>query len=88
MSGHIQLRVRVTPNAARSEVLGWDDDPLAGRVLRLRIAAPPVDGKANTALRDFLAEILRVPKSQVRLAKGSTARIKTFTIPIGSRLPE
>ena len=88
MSSEIHLRVRVTPNASRNEVIGWEDDPQAGRVLRLRIAAPPVDGKANAALREFLAETLRIPKSQVRLAKGGTARIKTFAIPADTRLPD
>ena len=78
----------MTPNASLSEVLGWDEDPQVGRVLRVRIAAPPVDGKANIALRDLLAKTLRVPKSQVLLEKGGSARIKTFSIPEAAHLPE
>ena len=84
----MKLRVRATPNASRSEVTGWENDPQAGRLLRVRVAAPPVDGKANAALRDFLAETLKVPKSKVVLEKGNSARFKTFDIPDGTVLPE
>ena len=84
----MKLRVRAAPNASRSEVLGWETDPQAGRVLKVRIAAPPVDGKANAALRDFLAAILKLPKSKVVLEKGSSSRFKTFEVPDGTSLPE
>lgn len=77
----MKLHVKITPNARTSEVLGWEDDPVRGKVLRVRIAAPPVEGKANAALRSFLAEWLGLPKSKVFLEKGDTSRIKTFSIP-------
>ncbi len=83
----MKLRVRATPNARQSEVIGWETDPQAGPLLRVRIAAPPVDGKANAALRDFLAKSLGLPKSKVVLEKGGTSRFKTFEIPDGTRLP-
>ena len=83
----MKLRVRATPNARQSEIIGWEDDPQAGRILRVRIAAPPVDGKANTALRDFLAKSLELSKSTVVLEKGSSSRFKTFEIPDGTPLP-
>ena len=79
----MRLRVRAVTNAKRSEVVGWEDDPQAGRVLRVKIAAPPTEGKANAALRDFLAKSLGVSKSQVRLEKGDTSRFKTFEVPDG-----
>ena len=82
----MKLHVKVTPNARKSEVVGWEEDPTHGRVLRIRIAAPPVDGKANTALRAFLADWLGLPKSQVSLEKGDTSRLKTFLIPDGCNL--
>jgi uncharacterized protein (TIGR00251 family) len=82
------LRIRVTPNARRSEILGWQEDPVSGRVLKIRIAASPTEGKANTALQVFLAKSLGIPKSQVRLAKGAASRIKSFEIPDGTTLPE
>lgn len=82
----MQLHVLAMPNARTSEVVGWEDDPRAGRVLRVKIAAPPVDGKANAALRDFLAERFGLPKSKISLEKGDTSRIKKFTLPDGSVL--
>ncbi|GAA5482843.1 DUF167 domain-containing protein [Haloferula sargassicola] len=77
----MRLRVKATPNAKKSEVLGWEEDPTAGRVLRVRIAAPPVEGKANAALEKFLAQWLGVSRSQVRLEKGGTSRVKCFEVP-------
>ena len=83
----MKLPVRAVPNARTSEILGWEDDALAGRVLKVRIAAPAVDGKANEALREFLAKSLSLPKSKVTLERGSTSRVKMFTIPDGTALP-
>jgi uncharacterized protein (TIGR00251 family) len=83
----MKLVVRAVPNASRSEISGWEDDPRAGRVLRVRVAAPPVEGKANAELRAFLAKALGLPKSQVTLEKGDSSRFKTFTVPDGTPLP-
>ena len=80
------LRVRATPNARSSSIIGWDEDPLAGRVLRVRVAAPPVEGKANEALRSLLAKTLGLAKSSVVLDKGGSSRIKSFVIPDGTPL--
>jgi uncharacterized protein (TIGR00251 family) len=78
------IRVLVVPNSKTSEVVGWEDDPRAGKVLRVKISAPPVDGKANAALREFLAKHFGVPKSRVTLEKGEGSRIKTFDLPDGA----
>lgn len=83
----MKLRVRATPNARRNEVIGWEDDAQAGRILRVRVAAPPLEGKANTELRDFLAKTLDLPKSKVVLAKGNASRFKSFEIPDATPLP-
>lgn len=83
----MKLRVRATPNAHRSEIIGWEDDPQTGRILRVRVAAPPLEGKANAELRAFLAKTLDLPKSKVVLEKGNAARIKSFDIPDGTPLP-
>ena len=72
------------PNARAGEVIGWEDDPRAGRVMRVKVAAPPVEGKANAALREVLAKQFGVAKSQVVLAKGSTSRVKVFSLPDGT----
>lgn len=83
----MKLRVRATPNARHSEIIGWEEDPQAGKILRVRIAAAPVDGQANAALRDFLAKSLGIPKSKVVLEKGGSSRFKTFEVPDGTALP-
>lgn len=82
-----KLHVKATPNARTSQVLGWEDDPIHGRILRIRVAAPPVEGKANAALRIVLADHLGLSKSQVVLEKGDSSRIKTFLIPDEAELP-
>lgn len=83
----MKLRVHATPNARQSEIIGWEEDAQAGRILRVRIAAPPVDGKANVVLRGFLAKSLGLSKSAVLLEKGNSSRFKTFEIPDGTPLP-
>ena len=84
----MQIKVRVVPNARKSEWLGWEDDPRAGRVVKIRLGAPPVEGKANAELRAFLARHLGVSKSRVRLLKGETSRIKTFEVDGCDELPD
>ncbi|MCX6875669.1 MAG: DUF167 domain-containing protein [Verrucomicrobia bacterium] len=83
----MKLHVRATPNARCSEIVGWEEEVRIGRVLRVRIAAPPLDGKANAALREFLAKALGLSKSQVTLEQGSSSRYKTFSIPDGTLPP-
>lgn len=83
----MKLHVRATPNARRNEILGWEEEPKIGRVLRVKIAAPPVEGKANDALRGFLAKELDLPRSRVVLEKGEGSRHKTFILPDGISLP-
>jgi len=53
----------------------------------VRVAAPPVEGKANAELRGFLAKALGLSKSQVILEKGDGSRWKTFLVPDGTPLP-
>jgi len=79
---HLILRVRVQPRASRDELVGWQD----GR-LRVRITAPPVAGKANAYLGQFLATVFQVPKGQVILLAGETGRDKRFRIIGPRRLP-
>ena len=71
------LTVKVTPRASRDAVLGAEAE-----WLRVALTAPPVDGKANEAARRFLAETLDVPRSEVRLISGQTARLKRFAVPL------
>lgn len=78
----MKIALKVTPGARRNEILGWEDDyPQIGRVLRVKIAAPPVEGKANKEIVAFMAKTLGIPKSAVELLHGSTGRIKLIQIP-------
>ena len=70
-----RLRVRVQPGARRTEVVG-----LQGEVLRMRVAAPPVEGQANAALLRFLAETLELRPWAVQLERGVSAREKVVII--------
>jgi len=69
------LRVRVQPGAARDEVLGWRED-----TLRVRVAAPPHEGRANQAVTRLLAAALGVAPSAVELVRGAAARDKLFRV--------
>lgn len=70
-----QLTIKAVPNATRSEIIGW-----MGDTLKVRLKAPPVDGKANAELCRFLAETLGLPKSAVTLATGGSSREKRVRI--------
>ena len=68
-----QLTFKVTPNSSKN-VLEKD----AEGSLRLRLAAPPVDGKANKACIAFFSKALKIPKSSIKIIKGETSRRKTI----------
>ena len=76
-----QLVVRVTPNARKSEFTGWGMDEKGRSVLLMKLGAPPVDGKANVELIQFLAETLGCAKSQVTLLRGEGSRQKVMELP-------
>ena len=77
----VPLSCRVTPNARKSEFIGWTADEKGRPVLLIKLQAPPVDGKANAALIEFLAEELNVAKAEVTLLRGSTSRLKVVELP-------
>jgi hypothetical protein len=70
------LAIRVTPRAKRNEV----SEILEDGTIKIRITAPPVEGKANRALIEFLAEILDVPGSQIEIVAGDTGRDKLVSV--------
>lgn len=83
----MKIALKVTPGARRNELLGWEDNyPGVGRVLRLKIAAPPVEGRANKAIETYLAELLGLAKSSVRIAQGASGHIKRIELPEGTDL--
>lgn len=69
------LRLHVQPGAKKTDIAG-----LHGDALKIRLAAPPVDGKANACLIGFIAERLGVAKSAVCLVSGDTSRAKRLRI--------
>lgn len=71
--GGIILRIHAQPKASRSEVVGLHGTPPR---LKVRIAAPPVDGEANEELVRFFKKLLRGPGVRISLLKGSTSKTK------------
>ena len=80
-SQRISLALHVQPNARKNEIVG-----LHGDALKVKIAAPAADNKANAALIAFLSETLDVPKSAVTLRHGATGRRKVVEITGGPEL--
>lgn len=75
MSESAFISVRVTPRSSEDAVIGWQDN-----VLRVRLKAPPVEGRANEALCRFLASLLDVPARDIEVVTGGTARTKRLRI--------
>lgn len=73
--GAVRFAVRAQPRASRSEVVGEH-----GGALKVRLAAPPVDGEANDELVRCLARWLELPRSAVRLVAGATGRNKVVEV--------
>jgi uncharacterized protein (TIGR00251 family) len=71
----ITLTLHVQPGAKRSEIAG-----LHGEALKIRLAAPPVEGRANEALLRFIAETFGVPVRQVELRQGGQSRHKVVAV--------
>ncbi|HWL53100.1 MAG TPA: DUF167 domain-containing protein [Chthoniobacteraceae bacterium] len=71
----LTLTLQITPNARRSEVVGWMGDRL-----KVKIKSPAVEGKANAELLRFLGELFEVRASAVTLLRGETARLKVVRI--------
>ncbi len=78
----MKLALKVTPGAKKNEILGWEENyPQIGRVLKVKIAAPPVEGKANKEITRYLAKCLGLPASAVEILHGSSGRIKLVELP-------
>jgi len=71
----VQLAVRVVPGASRNEVAGVQDD-----ALKVRLAAPAVEGKANRACIDFLADLRGGRRAPLAIASGEKSRKKTVPV--------
>jgi uncharacterized protein (TIGR00251 family) len=70
-----QFALKVQPRASRTAIAG-----LIGDAVKLAITAPPVDGKANQAVIEFLSDLFRVPKSSIVIVSGETGRNKLIAV--------
>ena len=81
--GSITLEIHVQPGAKKNEIAG-----VHGDALKIRVAAPPAEGKANVALMEFLAEAFGVPKRNVAILRGESGRRKTLRVETPRRRPD
>src|SRR2546421_12647841 len=73
--GAVTMTVRVQPRASRDEIAGVID-----AALKVRLRAPALEDRANVALCEYLAELLKTPKSAVRILSGHRSRVKRVEI--------
>jgi hypothetical protein len=79
VQGGVTLAVRAQPGAKRTAVIGVYGEGAATQ-LKIAVQAPPIDGRANSALIEFLADKFDVAKSHVELVSGELSRSKVFSI--------
>jgi len=72
---HAKIAVQITPSASKNEIIGMQND-----VLRIKISAPPVKGKANKELIDYLSHLLGISKDRLEIVKGHTSKNKLISI--------
>jgi len=70
------LAIRVTPRARKNEIV----EIMADQTIKIRLTAPPVEGKANDALIEFIARVLEVPRTKVAIVAGANGRDKLVSI--------
>ena len=75
LEGGVEIVIHAQPRASRSEVVG-----LHGDALKVRLAAPPLDGAANAELIRVMAKVLGVPKSSVEVTRGHSGKSKVVRI--------
>jgi uncharacterized protein (TIGR00251 family) len=71
----VTFNVKVIPRAQRDEIVGVE-----GGALKIRLHAPPVEGRANEALVKFLADVLHIPRAQIEIVRGETSRHKIVRV--------
>lgn len=69
------IQVKVTPNASKTQIVGWEGD-----VLKVRVKGVPEKGRVNEELIEFLAEELEIAKSKIAIISGHTSRLKRIEI--------
>jgi len=71
----LNIQVQIQPGSSKDQIIGLHN----GR-LKIKISAPPIDGKANQNLIEFIAKALGVSKSKIEIVKGRTSKLKTLKI--------
>ncbi len=74
-NGAVTFAVKVVPRASKNQVAGIEGD-----AYKIRLNAPPVDGKANDALIEFLADTLNIRRAQIEIVTGQTSRHKIVRV--------
>ncbi|OGQ49140.1 MAG: YggU family protein [Deltaproteobacteria bacterium RIFCSPLOWO2_02_FULL_47_10] len=69
------IKIYIQPGASKNEIVGKHGD-----AIKIRLTAPPIEGRANEALVDFLAKEYKVPKSKIEIIKGHFSRQKLVKI--------
>lgn len=82
-AGAVELALHVQAGAKRTEVAG-----VHGDALKLRLAAPPVEGRANAALIAFISEAFGVPQRQVQIVRGEMSRQKVVRVEAPAKRPD
>jgi uncharacterized protein (TIGR00251 family) len=78
-AGGVTLAVRAQPGAKKTAITGVYGEGEAAR-LKIAVHAPPIDGRANLALVDFLADMFGLPKNAIDLTSGESSRSKVFIL--------
>jgi len=76
----MKINVHINPNAKKSEVLGEELDLFGGKTLKVKVAAPPIEGKANKELVKILSKHFNVPKSKISIVSGDKSRNKIIEV--------
>ena len=74
-NGTVTFAVKVVPRASKNQIAGVEGD-----AVKIRLNAPPVEGKANDALIEFLADMLDLSRSQIEIMTGHTSRHKVVRV--------
>lgn len=82
----VEITVHIQPGASRSELAGKYGAGEHGEALKVRISARPVEGAANAALTEFMAQCLGVARREVRIVRGEKSRHKVLWAPLAPEL--
>lgn len=70
----VLIKIRISPNASKNQFIQDGD------ILKLKITAQPIEGKANKAVIEYLSKLFKVPKTSIEIVKGETSKDKTIFI--------